>query len=123
MVFTSHAWAIQTKAAGMRRSGEQATALLAQIPPFVDQVPRDGQLFLLNPETDELDYSVFRLSGFNPLVKGTHRINQLSRRDDFSIRIVDADQLSRIGGHKNCLILTMDQEQVRVFEESDRVCK
>jgi hypothetical protein len=122
VVFTSHAWAIQTKAAGMRQSGDRALSLLAQVPGFVDRVPPDGQLFLLNPATSEQDYSVFRLSGFNPLNKGTHRLNELTDRDDFRTRIVEHGQLGRIGARGDCLILSIENDEVRIFEESDRVC-
>ena len=116
LLFVMHITAIQGKASLMSYNGKRASELLEQVLPFVGRVPTGGNLFLLNPQSDEVKYSVFLINGFSFLDCGFYRIKQLSRRDDITIKIIETSNLKQIEKESNSLILKLDNEKVEVYK-------
>lgn len=77
----------------MTRCGETATSLLSRIYPYLKEVPPNGTLFLVNPTKGPTEYSIFLVRGFNPLINGTVRLNQLAKRKDLKVHIIAPDDL------------------------------
>ena len=102
--FISNIVAIQSKALLMRENGKKATGLIDKILPFVAKIPLDGTLLLLNPPSNEIEYSVFLIRGFSVLEYGLHRIKQLSQRNDIKITIIERPELRKIETERHRII-------------------
>jgi hypothetical protein len=89
LLFISQIAAVRSKARQMEENGERSTQLISQITPYLNNVPAEGKLLLLNPCDDWPEYSVFRMKGFNVLQWGTHRFNQIAGRKDFNVEILE----------------------------------
>ena len=113
----SHIRASRNKAFLMIKNGELATSLIDRIMPYVEQIPPNGELLLMNPPSDKIEYSVFVINGFNVLEESELRFNQLSGRDDFTIRRIEATDFEKIKHKSNQLILTLRGEKVEVYNE------
>lgn len=115
-LLASHVSAVQSKARSMRDAGAQSTLLLSRIEPYLERVPQNGQLLLLNPAIDQVEYSVFVMSGFNVLNTGLHRINEISRRADFDVKLIQQAELpSGESAVPGALVLALDKETQRVY--------
>ena len=79
--------AVRSKVLMMKARGDQSTVLLTRIGPYLRDIPDHGLLLLLNPDSDEVEYSVFVLSGFNVLDTGLDRLYALAERRDFQISV------------------------------------
>lgn len=112
LLVISQVVAVQSKALLMKANGERATRLLNEIIPYLDQIPEKGALFLLNPPSTQVEYSVFLIRGFNVFKGGLHRIKDLSGRYDLSINIIEYADLEKIKAQQACLILKFDDERV-----------
>lgn len=118
-LLASHAVAVRSKAAMMVRNGRRAWTLLDRVRPYVDRVPQDGRLYLLNPPRPEgklQRYSVFILRGFNPLYLGEHVVGDWAGREDMRTRVVNADELEQVKQTDDALILTLDGDEIRVVK-------
>jgi hypothetical protein len=134
LLLTSHVIATRSKIFLMKNNGERVAPLLKQVMAYVPKVPKNGHLLLLNPDNDEIEYSVFLMKGFNVL--GLNRIMQLSGRDDFRIAVVERSDrgrpkyidplkawiikmsdsgLERAKSKQDCLILTLEDSTVQVY--------
>ena len=109
LLFLSHYLSIQTKAMLMKERGERSSMILSQIEPYVEKVPENGKLLLVNQPSNEIEYSVFIMRGFNVLRNGLHRINEISGRYDFTTYIVDRPEIAVNHSVSNqcCLSLTL----------------
>ena len=92
-MFIIHIDAIRSKTTLMRQNGERAATLLNAIEPYLKLIPRDGQLVLLNPTSHEVEYSVFRMAGFNVLDDGLGRLKQIAGRNDMDVKIISESSL------------------------------
>ena len=115
--FFSNIFAVQNKIALMNCNGMRASKLLEQIIPYTVNIPPDGELVLLNPQSEEVEYSVFLINGFSVLKYGLHRIKQLSERDDFEVKIIEESDFDTDSITVNRLVLTLSNEKVSVFTE------
>lgn len=109
LLLISHVKAVLNKTALMKKNGEQATILLDQIQPYLHQVPKGGQLVLLNPEFNQVEYSVFLMNGFNVFESGLNRFKQLSGRTDFVPEIVQKSQQKSERFSDDSLVLTFEK--------------
>jgi len=117
VLFVSHITAIQGKASFMVKNGAQATILLNGIQPYVQKVPADGELLLLNPYNHRPEYSVFLVRGFNVLKYGAWRIKKTSNRDDITVRIVEQKDFKQFSHRSDALILSLDGNAIKVYRE------
>ncbi|MCL6582307.1 MAG: hypothetical protein K6U11_01590 [bacterium] len=117
-LLASHIGAIQSKALLMLENGKRANILLSSIEPYLSQIPRGGKLLLVNPPANprQGEYSVFLLRGFNVLKWGTHRIKQLSGREDFEVSIIEPAELKSIASLDQTLILSLCGEKGEVCQ-------
>jgi len=113
-LFINNIFAIQSKASLMQHNGKRASELIGEIMPYVDNIPQNGILLLLNPPDDKMEYSVFVINNFNVLY---HRIKQLSPRDDFDIKIIDKSDLLQINNIERQLILTLKDDKVVMYHD------
>jgi len=119
-LLVSHVIAVQTKSFQLVSNGKRAKRLLYQIVPYVRELPTNGTAVLLNPPGSQLEYSVYRMNGFNVLLYGgEHRIRQLACRGDISVKIVDAPPRADPSGGRQDLVLTLSDENVFVLNPSD----
>lgn len=93
LFFAGNIVAVENKIACMKRNGDQAKDLFAQISPIIKQAPRGAIVFLVNPHTERPEYSIFQLNGFDALKYGLVPITRLSQRDDLDISIIDLPDL------------------------------
>jgi hypothetical protein len=103
-----HTMAVRDKALLMRKQGEKASTMLAQILTYVDRVPPSGRLILANPSTDEPEYSVYLMNGFNLFIDCKHIINQFSKRSDFEVRITQMGDITTEQLGFDTVVLTVD---------------
>jgi len=117
LFFTSHFVAVRRKTVMMRQNGERAGELLRQIVAKSGEVPSKGELVLVNPRNDRVEYSVFVCNGFNVLEFGlSSRMKQLTGRDDISARIVESTFLGESPPSTGRLILTLSGDEIRVID-------
>lgn len=106
----SHIFAIQSKAELMEQNGRRASRLLVELMPFIKQLPQKSLLVLLNPNTDTIEYSVYKLAGFNYLAAGLHRLNELSRRTDFETVVTQAFNAEDFAQISNVMMLSLNTD-------------
>lgn len=116
VISMGHVLGIQTKAHLMKRNGDRASSLLVQIGSYLTRVPPNGKLFLINPPMNQTEYSVFLMKGFNVLSYGLHRINQMSGRKDFTVRIIEIRDYEALKFSDNSLFLSLDDGTVREYK-------
>jgi hypothetical protein len=118
ILFVSHIAAIQSKAIQMKETGDRTGIIASQIVSFVGKVPLNGRLLLLNPPDNKVEYSIYRINGFNVLLAGLNRIYQLSGRQDFKTEIVSAidagDEREMLQGR--CVVLTLYDNTTHIYE-------
>ena len=115
LLFVSHVIAIQSKASQMTENGERAAELLEQIRPYTSEVPRNGKLFLVNPASTQMEYSVFLMNGFNVLKDGGSIIYQVANRTEFQIEFLEASELGRDVLENDSLVLTLYKGKVQPY--------
>ena len=117
LLFVSNATAVPTKALFMKENGERATMLLIQIQPYVYKLPKNGKLLLLNPPSNQVEYSVFLLKGFNVLREdGLQRIKKVSGRNDLMMKIIEISDVEQFKNTNNSLILSLNRETVQIYQ-------
>src|SRR5215472_10737176 len=100
--------AIQNKAAMMQQNGERAATLLALIEPYLKDIPKNGKLLLLNPRSDEPEYSVFLMNGFNVLDLAVYYVQYIAQRKDFRFEIVQESNFEPDQVQSGVLVLALD---------------
>jgi len=113
----SHVFAIREKAVLMYYNGIRSTYLLEQITNHGYRVPIEGNLLLMNPESNEYDYSIYLMSGFNVLDRSFNRINFLLNRYDMSVKIIEESDLPTYEGRDDSIILSLRNDIVYVYEK------
>lgn len=88
-LFASHCVAVSSKVRLMHAAGERASALRRQIERYIPLLPSGGRLVLINPDSDEIEYSIYRLNGFNVLRLGGYPLGARSGRSDVEITLLD----------------------------------
>jgi hypothetical protein len=89
MIFVSHALATQSKATMMKANGDRAAALLPQVTPYVRELPPNGIIYLLNPPSDEVEYSIYVMKGFHVFSEGEQVLLQVAGRKDAAAAVID----------------------------------
>jgi hypothetical protein len=120
LVFAAHSFAVGSKSVLMREAGEQSHDLLVQIESFVPLVPAGGRLVLVNPETDDVEYSVYRFNGFNVLCLGSWPVDAWSGRNDFTVTVLDqpsARQSPAVRGAAEIRLTLSGNAVTRVYTE------
>jgi hypothetical protein len=112
VLLISHVSALRSKAYLMKENGKRATELLNQIKPFLPNIPLDGMLVLVNPSPTDIEYSVFKINGFNVLSR-SRRIQQLSNRYDIKVTIINKDNVEKYRGNDFVLILGIEDGMVK----------
>jgi hypothetical protein len=115
VVLASHAAAIRGKALLMRQNGERATALVGEIGPYVQQVPRGGKLLLLNPPNHESgEYSVFLLNGFSSLQDGGEAyVKKTYGREDIDVRVVGPGDPALALSKPGVIVLGLQDDKIK----------
>lgn len=111
---------IQHKAALMTSNGQRAALIAEQVAAFIDTAPADGQILLLNPEERVIEYSIYKMRGFQVLGGGgARRLRRIADRNDLLITIVDRPQLDTMLQRRPGLVLTMNPAGTQVFQVTD----
>jgi len=110
-VIASNAIAAYTKTRMINESGQRAAVLLEAVVPHARDLAPGGELVLVNPESDAVEYSMFRFSGFNYLRHTDFYIARLAGRDDITVRIVPAGEPAPQPGPER-IVLVLDQDTV-----------
>lgn len=84
----SHIYSTRTKIDYMMYNGNIATKMFNQIVTKINNVPPNGNLYLVNSNSQEVEYSVFLIKEFNYLIDGEHMFNRVSHRNDFTAQII-----------------------------------
>jgi hypothetical protein len=100
--------AAREKAGMLDSNGWRATALIEDIVPFAHEVAPGGELVLLHTEPDIVEYSMFRLTGFDVLRHAEFYIARRAGRDDITVTI--GRQVQPAPGRT---MLVLDQDKVR----------
>ena len=109
----SHIVAVRSKARLMDYNGRRATALLQQVNSFADNAPLNGRLWLCNPSVEDVEYSVFHMSGFNVL-RSAFSVPHLWNRADLEIRVVSPAEMAGTSLPEDTLVLTLEGNNVVV---------
>jgi len=117
LLFISHVAAIHSKTILMSHNGETATILLNAIQPHLKSIPRNGELVLLNSTSHEVEYSVFRMNGFNVLDNGLGRLKQMARRTDFDVKIITESALQKDQLSRDAVVLALDRETGDIYRK------
>jgi hypothetical protein len=113
VMLASHVMAIRDKASLMRENGERAAVWIREIGPYMDRVPKNGELLLLNPPNNRVvEYSGYRMNGFNVLEYGEPFIKKRYGREDIGVRIVEPSDLGSAKQRPNVLILGLEGENL-----------
>lgn len=99
---------VQFKISMMRNNGVKSAELLRQIGTFLDKVPENGELVLVNPPGDSFEYSVFAFRGFNVLALGLRHSLERLGRPDIVARIAGPGDGVKGGGARVMLTLVSD---------------
>lgn len=81
--------ATSSKIGMMVENGDSAEHYIAALEPYVRNAPENASIALCQTLDASLDYSVFRLTGFNVINYGLKRLNQLTGRWDVSLEVID----------------------------------
>ena len=103
----------------MKDCGVRASQLLPQIVSCVDAVPRQGELVLLNPPVRAAAYSVFHVYGYDVLLDGLHRIQELTGRPDIKIEILPDSPAARSPRGNRVALTLLGTRVVRADHSSD----
>ncbi|RJP72932.1 MAG: hypothetical protein C4524_15460 [Candidatus Zixiibacteriota bacterium] len=114
LVTISNIWAVQHKSGLMLSLGRQSTALLQQAVSLASQVPSQGTLVLANPPCRMIEYSVYRIHGWELFHNATHRIRLQAGREDITVEIVDSTEAETIVLTKPAVVLDLEQGNVVV---------
>jgi hypothetical protein len=99
----------------MKQNGLQAEKLLDEIKPYYSEIPVNGNLILVNPNTsNKTEYSIFRLTGFRLFEDGAYELNRRAHRDDFNTIIIREMEFDTVDT-SNSLILQYKQNKVCRF--------
>jgi hypothetical protein len=90
VIFLANVYAIESKISQMKANGERAEYLISQTLPFVSKVPSGGNLILLNSPSKEVEYSIYKMNGFNIFHAGEMIFNKLTKRSDIKITVADS---------------------------------
>ncbi|HEX3019238.1 MAG TPA: hypothetical protein VHP36_03005, partial [Chitinispirillaceae bacterium] len=89
----------------MNKNGIESESIHRQIEPYYSQIPYDGNLILVNPNTSsKTEYSIFKRTGFRQIQFGAIELVRRSRRSDFHVRFVIEQELDTIN-ISNSLVL------------------
>lgn len=111
IITVSHIVGIQTKAAVMMDNGDRAARYLPQIASMVDKVPQGGTLLLLNPQSQEPEYSVFLMKPLSVFKWGVHIIKQETNRWDMTVEVIEQEDLDVNGTKANMLVLRLQEDK------------
>ena len=81
---------------------------------YTAEIPRDGELLLVQPPSGQVEYSVFLMPGFSVLNHGLFQLNRAAGRDDFRARIVSPAEAAQAAGDA-VLSLGLDAETNQVL--------
>jgi hypothetical protein len=107
--------AIQNKAAMMKLNGDRAATLLGAIEPYLKDIPKNGKLLLLNPRSDEPEYSVFIMNGFNVLDLAVHYVQYIAQRKDFRFEIVQESEFQADQLQSGAVVLALDKRTGQIY--------
>lgn len=104
-----------SKSTLLYQNGLEAEKLLDKIKPYYSEIPVNGKLILINPNTsNKTEYSIYKIAGFRFVIDGTIELNRRANRYDFSSMVIKETDLSTIDT-SNSLILQFCQNQVCRF--------
>ena len=115
-VFISHIISVNSKALLMKKNGRQATELITQIKEFSGKIPANGTLLLINSDENTLRYSVFILNEFNVLLTGTHILNKVTNRNDFNVKIIYENEMTKFQFDEAILALKIKENKVSNYD-------
>jgi len=104
---------IQLRITKMKSNGEKAWTMIDQILPHIENVPLNGSLILMNPENNQVEYSVMIMNDFNVLNTGLTVFNELSERKDFQTIIIKNNELHSFKNKSDNIILYLEDGTVK----------
>jgi hypothetical protein len=119
--FAGNIYAVEKKIVCVKKNGKQAASLYTQLAPIIKQTPQNAYMYLVNPQEQGPQYSVFLIKGFNVLEYGLLPIGRLLQRDDVAITIVDLPVSKTCGCTRHFydppksgspILLTLDENRV-----------
>jgi hypothetical protein len=119
VLLISNAGAIREKAQLMRQNGERSAVLMQQIVPYIRTLPPHGELLLVNPPQDIIEYSVYHIRGFNIFRDARHRIKLEASREDIRVRIINFEDFAENSLSEKTIALTSDRDRVRKINSPD----
>ena len=114
LLAAGHVTAVWAKTSLMKQNGQRATDVFNQIQAYLDQVPQNGGVLLLNPADKSVTYSVFRSAGFDVVKHGHERLARMWGRPDIRLALGEAaDTQSAVRAQQEgWLALTLDGDHV-----------
>ena len=118
VLLISHFVSIRSKIKLISNNGQYAEELSCKILPFLNKIPYNGKLILLNSTNDNIKYSIYLINEFSVFEYGTYWFNQISGRNDFTTRIVEQADFKDVDlSDEMNLILTIDRDNVIDYRE------
>lgn len=108
LLMVGEVYADRQKAELMAMNGRNAGMIYAGLQPYLQTLPRDGAIILVNPPNRVPEYSVFLLKGFDVVDLGNLRIGPIFGRPDVRVEVVDETQIGELRPGGNRLLLGMD---------------
>jgi hypothetical protein len=97
------------KTSALAEESSRAQVLMPQIYPIVSALPRNGRLYLVNPVTEEFEYSVFAMKGFGPVKYADPWIERYTRRPDVQMYVLDSLEYRDSSARHPGAAFTMDK--------------
>jgi len=117
LMLLGHVAAIREKAILMRENGERASALVAGIGGYINQVPRGGELLLVKPTQQEVEYAVYLMPGFKVIEFGETYIKKIFGREDIDLRIIEPADLWSRRAAPGTVILGLEGDTLRLVSK------
>ncbi len=118
IVFVFMIWntvSIFTKCEMMKQNGLEAEKLIGEIQPYFPEIPYDGNLILVNPNTtNKTEYSIFKRTGFRLFENGENGFERRTGRNDFKTSIIMEKDLNTINWGNSLVLRYRDGKVSKV---------
>ncbi|MFC1554439.1 hypothetical protein ACFL7D_07390 [candidate division KSB1 bacterium] len=117
LLFISNFFAVHSKSGMMLETGNRSTEIILQILRYIEEVPENGDLILINPETDQISYSVYIMPEFTVLDNALSYIKKLSNREDVNIKLIESTEPLEGYYSDNRVVLSINERSVYKIEK------
>ena len=108
VVGASNIGAIASKTSLMWENGERAQVIITQLKHTIKTHPQCSCLYLVNPQCEMVEYSIFTYNGFHIVKNSLQYIKESTNREDLDIEIITSSEYANLDKSllKNCVFLT-----------------